>query len=83
MTTDIHEGPLEAAQATTAPAKLSWRQQREVRRRRRVWFEEILAWILVPIIIVGGYWLFEGTLNALGMSTEAIVEGLRAVAASF
>lgn len=82
MTTDLHEGPLEAAPQVAAPAKLSWREQRRVRRRRRIWFEEVLGWILVPVIIVGCYWLAELTLNALGTSVSAIIDGLRMIASS-
>jgi nicotinamide riboside transporter PnuC len=75
MTTDLHEGPLEAAPVIT-PAKPSWREQRRNRRRRRVWFEEILGWILVPVIVVGGYWLVIVALNAVGTSPSAIIDGL-------
>lgn len=86
MTTDLHEGSLEdslePAAPVAAPAKLSWREQRRARRRRRVWFEEILGWILVPIIVVGCYWLVELTLNALGTSVSAIIDGLRMIASS-
>lgn len=82
MTTDLHEGPLEAAPQGAVPAKLSWREQRRARRRRRIWFEEVLGWILVPVILVGCYWLAELTLNAMGTSVSAIIEGVRMIAAS-
>jgi hypothetical protein len=82
MTTELHEGPLETAPAVAAPAKLSWRQQREVRRRRRVWFEEILGWVLVPVILVGSYWLVELVLNSLGTSIDAIMNGLSTISAN-
>ena len=82
MTTELHEGPLEAAPAVAAPAKLSWRQQRQVRRRRRVWFEEIMGWILVPVIVIGSYWLVELVLNAMGTSMGAIINGLSALKAN-
>jgi hypothetical protein len=78
MTTELHEGPLEAA-PTIVKAKPSWREQRRARRRRRVWFEEVLAWILVPIIIVGLYWAVELTMNGLGTSTSAVIDGVRAI----
>jgi hypothetical protein len=78
MTTELHEGPLEAAPAV-APAKLTWRQQRQVRRRRRVWFEEILGWILVPLIVVGSYWLIQLILSGMGTSIGAIIDGLSAL----
>ena len=78
MTTELHEGPLEAAPAI-APAKLSWREQRRMRRRRRVWFEEVLGWIFVPVIVIGSYWLVEGMLAAVGTSFSAIFNGLTTI----
>jgi hypothetical protein len=44
-----------------------------------VWFEEILGWILVPIILFGGYWLVMVTLDALGTSPSAIIDGIRSI----
>ena len=37
--------------------RLTWREQRWERRRRRRVVEEALGWLLVPVILVGGYWL--------------------------
>ncbi|QRM31738.1 hypothetical protein [Microvirga sp. VF16] len=82
MTIEIHEGPLEASRTLETPAKLSWREKRYLRRRRRVWFEEILGWILVPVIILGCYWLLDIGLNALGTSPSAIMEGIDAIISS-
>jgi hypothetical protein len=66
-----------------APArKASWREQREIRRRRRIWFEEILGWILVPAILFGCYWAMNLTLTALGTSPAAIMAGIDAVLAN-
>ncbi|HZH51589.1 MAG TPA: hypothetical protein VEZ16_06875 [Microvirga sp.] len=79
MTTELHKGPLETASAVSAHPKLTWRQQREVRRRRRVWFEEILGWILVPIILVGSYWLIGVILHSLGTSIDAIIQGISTI----
>jgi hypothetical protein len=82
MTTDIHQGPLEAAPAIAtpaAPAKKTWREKRWERRRRRIWFEEALAWILVPLILAGLYYLVEALLGALGTSVSAIADGIRMV----
>ncbi|WP_230532161.1 hypothetical protein [Microvirga roseola] len=81
MTTELHEGPLQASSSLTAPARLSWREKREVRRRRRVWFEEILGWILVPTILFGTYWLLDLILTTLGTSPAAILEGIEAIMA--
>jgi hypothetical protein len=82
MTSEIHEGPLEASRTLEAPAKLSWREKRYQRRRRRVWFEEILGWILVPVIVFGCYWLLNIGLNAIGTSPAAIMEGIDAIISS-
>ncbi|HEY5793564.1 MAG TPA: hypothetical protein VIU82_01000 [Bosea sp. (in: a-proteobacteria)] len=35
--------------------KLSWFEKRDRRRRRRIMFEEILGWILVPAFAYGIY----------------------------
>jgi hypothetical protein len=83
MTTELHEGPLEASPTIDAPAKRSWRDKREQRRRRRVWLEEILGWVLVPVIILGCYWLVNLVLSALGTSPAAIMEGIEAILAHF
>jgi hypothetical protein len=82
MTTEIHEGPLQASRTLDAPAKPSWREKRYQRRRRRVWLEEILGWILVPVIILGCYWFLEVGLSALGSSPAAIMEGIEAILAT-
>jgi hypothetical protein len=82
MTTEIHEGPLQGSRTLDVPAKQSWREKRHQRRRRRVWFEEILGWILVPVILFGCYWLLDLTLNALGTSPQAIMEGIDAIISS-
>ena len=69
-----------AAQAPTpaAPAQeLTWREKRWQRRRRRKLFEEILGWILVPIILVACYWAVVAGLNAAGTSPSALIAGIR------
>ena len=82
MTTEIDEGPLQASRTVDAPAKASWREKRYQRRRRRVWLEEILGWILVPVIILGCYWFLDVGLSALGTSPAAIMEGIEAILAT-
>ncbi|MET0527720.1 hypothetical protein [Microvirga sp. P5_D2] len=79
MTTELHEGHFEPTRLIEAPAKLSWREKRELRRRKRVWFEEILAWILVPVILLGCYWLATMGLAAVGTSPEALLDGFKAI----
>lgn len=90
-TADLHPGPLQPAAPThelhpgplvqTAHpqnAKRTWREKRWQRRRRRRAAEEMLGWILVPIIAVGGYWAVKASLNALGTTPTALVQGVRA-----
>lgn len=79
MTTELHEAPIEATRIIEPKPRLSWREKREQRRRRRVWFEEILGWILVPTIIFGCYWLLNVGLNAVGTSPGALMEGLKVI----
>lgn len=79
MTTELHEAPIRATRLIEPKPKLSWREKRERRRRRRVWFEEILGWILVPAILFGCYWLLNAGLAAMGSSPQAIMEGLKTI----
>lgn len=79
---EIHEGPLvpvAAAPAVKAPAKapLTGREQRWRRRRRRRIGEELLAWILVPLILLGGWWLVNTVLAALGTSPGAVIDQVK------
>jgi len=86
MTSDVGERPLEpepapAARAPAAPPapahKLSWREKRWQRRRRRRLFEEILGWILVPVICVALYWGVRAGLNAAGTSPTAVIQAIK------
>jgi hypothetical protein len=81
MTTEVHEGPLQSAPAVHVPvAKKTWREKRWERRRRRIWLEELLGWILVPIIVFSTYWFVETVLGALGTSIPQVIAGLQAIA---
>ena len=82
MISDVQQGSLESAPALTAPRKKTWREQRWERRRRRIWFEEALSWILVPIIFVSAYWAIDMGLAALGTSPTAIRNGISAILAT-
>jgi len=90
MAGDIEDRRLDPAQAPMAPVqpapaqpvaaqprKLTWREKRWQRRRRRKMFEEILGWILVPIILVALYWAVKGGLNAAGTSPSAVVQAIK------
>jgi hypothetical protein len=90
MTSDVHTGPLAPAPPTAelhagplAPAakpkkdKKSWREQRWERRRRRRLGEEVLAWILVPLILIGAFWAVKASLAAFGTTPTALIENIR------
>ena len=83
MTGDLPEGALPPASAPPRPAsparKLTWREKRWLRRRRRRVFEEVLGWIFVPLILIGSYWLLSTVLNAMGTSPRALVDGVKTV----
>lgn len=79
---ELKEPLPDAAVAPTARAepdrpKLTPRERRWLRRRRRMVFEEVLGWILVPVILVAAYWLAKFLLNALGTSPTALIEGIK------
>jgi hypothetical protein len=73
--TDLDQGGLPAA-------RKSWREQRWERRRRRRFHEELLGWILVPLIVFGIYWAVDSTLGAMGTSPAALVHGVQAILAN-
>jgi hypothetical protein len=78
---ELHAGPLTPATRPTKDKK-SWREQRWERRRRRRFGEEVLAWILVPLILFGGFWAVKASLAALGTTPTALIEGMKAVISS-
>ena len=82
MTTeiDIHEGPLQPA--PTPATRKSWREQRWERRRRRRFYEELLGWVLVPLIAFGCYWAVDAALGAMGTSPAALVQGIQTIIAN-
>ena len=76
LETDLDRGPALPA------ARKSWREQRWERRRRRRYHEELLGWILVPLIVFGIYWAVDSTLGAMGTSPAALVQGVQAILAN-
>lgn len=72
-----HAGPLPQT-AHPQRVRKTWREKRWERRRKRRFTEEVLGWILVPIIVVAGFWAAKAGLNALGTSPTALVQGIRA-----
>lgn len=55
--------------ARPAKQKLGWFEKRDRRRRRRIMFEEILGWILVPAFI---YLIYLGVRAVGGVPKELI-----------
>jgi hypothetical protein len=68
-----------AQQVAPAKHKLSWGEKRDRRRRRRLAFEEILGWILVPAILYGAYLVVQ----AMGGIPPAAIDFLHEVVGSF
>ncbi len=64
-------------------SKVTARDRRYVRRRRRVWFEELLGWIFVPLILIGLYYAALGVLMLMGTTPETIINGLKAIRGHF
>jgi len=57
--------------------KKTWREQRWERRRKRLMFEEVLGWVLVPVILIGLYIGVKGILSALGTTPTALIQGIQ------
>lgn len=57
------------APARQKPQKLGWFEKRDRRRRRRILFEEVLGWILVPAFV---YLIYLGVQALGGIPKEAI-----------
>lgn len=55
--------------ARQAKPKLGWLEKRDRRRRRRIVFEEVLGWILVPAFI---YLIYLGIKSIGGIPKELI-----------
>ena len=68
----------EGQQSRRQKQKKSWREQRWERRRKRRVFEEVLGWILVPLILLIAYWAVKSGLSALGTTPSALIQGIRA-----
>mgnify|MGYP006919973979 CR=1 FL=1 len=79
MNGDLNEGPLAPASTVAPPPKLTGREKRRLRRRRRIIGEEILAWMLVPLIVLAGYWAVTAGLSAMGTSPSAVLDQLNQI----
>jgi hypothetical protein len=72
------------AQAEAAPVQprrqaLTAKERRWERRRKRYVAEEILGWILVPIILVSLYFLALWILDLFGTTPETLIEGIQTI----
>ncbi|MCJ2057460.1 hypothetical protein MKL09_12925 [Methylobacterium sp. J-048] len=72
MTEDLHEGPLSPVAHPAPPQKLTRREERRRRRQRRRRGEEVLAWVLVPLICFGLYWGVYATFDFFGTSPGVV-----------
>lgn len=72
-----HAGPLPKAAAPQQRVKKTWREKRWERRRRRRFTEEVLGWILVPLILLAVYWAGTAALAALGTDLTSLIQGIK------
>ena len=63
--------------------KLTAKEKRWQRRRRRHVVEEIIGWIVVPIILVALYFALIGGLALFGLTLDDLMDGLRTIRAQF
>lgn len=86
MTSDAQEEPLKPVATPPAPPPKpkppSAREQRRRRRRARHRGEEILGWILVPLILFGIYWGITAGLEFMGTSPGVVWDQLMQVKAA-
>jgi hypothetical protein len=78
MTIEIQDSALQSAIPVPA-ARKSWREQRWERRRKRRLYEELLGWLLVPVIGFGCYWAVEAALAVMGTSPAALIQGVQTI----
>ncbi|MCJ2049058.1 hypothetical protein [Methylobacterium sp. J-070] len=82
MTDNLHEGPLSpVAQPAPPKQQLTRREERRRRRRRRRRGEEVLAWVLVPLICFGVYWGVSAGFTFFGTSPGQVWDQLMQVKA--
>ena len=66
-------------QARAKPPKLTRREARRQRRKTRKRYEEILAWIVVPLICIGLYWAAMATFDFFGTDPGTVWDQLQQV----
>lgn len=80
---ELHEGPLTPVSysAVTPPKPVTRREERRRRRTRRRRGEEMLAWVLVPLICLGIYWGITAGFEIMGTSPGQVWDQLMQVKA--
>ena len=76
MSAELPSAPVEPGAVPAAPERLTWREKRWERRRRRRIAEEVLGWVLVPLIVMAAYGFLKLILGALGTSPGALLNGI-------
>jgi len=79
MTEDLHEGPRSPVTHPAPAQKLTRREERRRRRQRRRRGEEVLAWVLVPLICVGIYLGVNAGFDFFGTSPGQVWDQLMQV----
>lgn len=65
------------------PVDRTPRDKRWARRRRRVWLEELLGWVFVPLILIGIYYAVLGVFALVGTTPEAVISGIKMILGHF
>ena len=81
MDSDTHEEALTPVGKPPPPAKqkLSGRDARRMRRKARRRNEEVLAWILVPLIVLGLWWGVNAGFEFFGTTPGTVWDQLMQV----
>lgn len=85
MTGDADEDtlvPIGRPVQPTRPPKPTRREERRSRRRARRRGEEILAWILVPLILFGLYWGITASFEFMGTTPGTVWDQMMQVKAA-
>ena len=83
MGDDVQEETLSPVPQGTLPPKpkirLTGREARRKRRTARRRYEEMLAWVLVPVILLGIVWGITSTLDYFGTTPGQVWDQLQQV----
>ena len=85
MTGDAQEetlAPVDRSVQPARPPKPTRREERRRRRKARRRGEEILAWVLVPLILMGLYWGVTAGFEVMGTTPGTVWDQLMQVKAA-